>query len=230
MTKVKILIVEDNLIIAEDLKFILVDLGYDVVGMAMSYFEALECIEQKRPNLCLLDITIRGEKDGIDLGATINDEYGIPFLYITSHSDKTTVTRAKSTNPKGYLIKPFDKDDVYTSIEMAMAQTSITDAPSLLIRQNGQLKKVYIHEITYLKADGNYIELMTIHQKKFTQRNSIKNILNQEYFKSFCQVHKSYAVNKKHIQSLNAQQVHGKDFSIPMGSTYFAMVKKALTE
>ena len=230
MTKVKILIVEDNIIIAEDLKFVLSDLGYEVLGISMSYFESLEAIELKKPDLCLLDITIRGEKDGIDLGKTINENYGIPFLYITSHSDRITVERAKETKPKGYLIKPFDKDDVYTSIEMALVQSSSAIAPSILIRQNGLLKKILIQEITHLKADGNYVEINTEDHKTYLQRDSIKNYLTQEYFNAFYQIHKSYAVNKKHIQSFNSKRVLMNGKELPMGNKYYSLFKESFKE
>lgn len=91
----KVLIVEDNFIIADDLSNILEDLGYEITGIAASYYEAIELIEKSKPDLCLLDITIRGEKDGIELAETIQEKYGFPYLYITSHSDKSTVERAK---------------------------------------------------------------------------------------------------------------------------------------
>lgn len=230
MAKLKILIVEDNFIIAEDLKSILIDLEYNVVDIAMSYYEAIETIISKQPDLCLLDIVIKGEKDGITLAETINKDFGIPFLFITSHSDKHTVERAKNTLPKGYIIKPFDQDDVYTSIEMAAAAAGsvVKQKPSLLIRQNGILNKVFIHDIAYIKSDKNYIELHTNQGRRYLQRQSLKEFLEQTNSTLFCQVHKSYAVNLNLVSSFNADDVFLSDNSIPVGNKYYIELKNRL--
>lgn len=228
MARLKILIVEDNFIIAEDLKNILTDLGYDVVDIVMSYYEAIECIITKQPDLCLLDIVIKGEKDGIDLAHTINQDFGLPFLYITSHSDKHTVERAKNTMPKGYIIKPFDQDDVYASIEIAtVAAANInTQKPSILIRQNGILNKIFVHDIAFVKTDKNYLELFTVQNQKFILRQSLKEFLDQTHMGDFCQIHKSYAVHIKHVSSFNADGITINNEQIPIGKKYYTELKK----
>lgn len=228
MAKLKILIVEDNFIIAEDLKSILTDLEYDVVDIAMSYFEAIEIIIAKQPDLCLLDIVIKGEKDGIDLAETINQDFGLPFLFITSHSDKHTVERAKKTLPKGYIIKPFDQDDVYTSIEMAaaIAGANTKQEPSLLIRQNGILNKVFIHDITHVKSDKNYLEIYTHQGAKYLQRQSLKEFLELPNTGQFCQVHKSYAVQLRYVSSFNSSELVVVSNRIPVGNKHYNTIKE----
>ncbi len=228
MARLKILIVEDNFIIAEDLKNILTDLGYDVVDIVMSYYEAIECIITKQPDLCLLDIVIKGEKDGIDLAHTINQDFGLPFLFITSHSDKHTVERAKNTMPKGYIIKPFDQDDVYASIEIATAAAANinTQKPSILIRQNGILNKVFVHDITFVKTDKNYLELFTAQNQKFILRQSLKEFLDQVHMGDFCQIHKSYAVHIKQVSSFNADGITINNEQIPIGKKYYTELKR----
>lgn len=228
MARLKILIVEDNFIIAEDLKNILTDLGYDVIDIVMSYYEAIECIITKQPDICLLDIVIKGEKDGIDLAHTINQDFGLPFLYITSHSDKHTVERAKNTMPKGYIIKPFDQDDVYASIEIATASAANinTQKPSILIRQNGILNKVFVHDITFVKTDKNYLELFTVQGQKFILRQSLKEFLDQPQMGDFCQIHKSYAVHIKHVSSFNADGITLNNEQIPIGKKFYTELKR----
>ncbi len=227
MPKIKILIVEDNFIIAEDLKNILIDLGYEVVDIVMNYYEAIETIVTQQPDLCLLDIVIKGEKDGVDLAQTINEDFGIPFLFITSHSDKTTVERAKETKPKGYIVKPFDKEDVYASVEIAVASTKIApQKPSVLIRQNGVLNRVFIDEISHLKTDKNYIEIFTLEGQKYLLRQSLKEFLGQPQMAGFCQVHKSFAVNLTHISSFNADFINISSLQIPVGKMYFTTLRK----
>jgi two-component system, LytTR family, response regulator LytT len=227
MPKLKILIVEDNFIIAEDLKNILTDLGYNVVDIVMSYYEAIECIINKQPDLCLLDIVIKGEKDGIDLAHTINQDFGLPFLFITSHSDKHTVERAKSTLPKGYIIKPFDQDDVYASVEMAaaLAVGIKNQKPSILIRQNGILNRVFVHDISFVKSDKNYLEVFTMQGQKYILRQALKEFLDQIHMADFCQIHKSYAVHIKHVSSFNAEGITINNEQIPIGKKYYNELK-----
>jgi DNA-binding NarL/FixJ family response regulator len=120
----KILIVEDELIIAEDVRGMLSRMGYEVVGNAMDYSEAIALLENTTPDLVLLDVNLNGKKDGIDLAQTINEAYKIPFIYTTSYSDTPTLQRAKNTNPANYLVKPFKQEQLFTAIEMALYRLS----------------------------------------------------------------------------------------------------------
>ena len=121
MKKAKILIVEDEFVIAENLSLILQDLKYEVIGIASKYTNALEVLKTQLPDLVLIDIVLAGSKDGIDLAHEINLKYKIPFIFSTSHSDPLTVKKAKEANPNGYLLKPFNKANIFTTIEMALA-------------------------------------------------------------------------------------------------------------
>ncbi|MBI1307704.1 MAG: response regulator [Bacteroidetes bacterium] len=225
----RILIVEDNLVIADDLKFILQDLGYSVTGIAISYEEALELILQEMPDLCLLDVVLQGKKDGVDLAETINRDFGIPFLFITSHSDKDTVERVKKTLPKGYVVKPFDNNDVFTSIELAIALsvTAVENEPFILIRHGGSLLKICINDILYVKADGNYIEIYTDQNKKYAERKTLKEFL-QSVDDGLIQVHKSFAVNRRRITALNSSEVIVQDIKVPVGKTFYGDLKNQL--
>ena len=118
--KTKVLIVEDEPLIAEDLRFLLNSIAYTVIGVAQTSTKAMDLIHNRRPDLVLLDIHIKGEKDGIDIAQRLNEDYRIPFVYLTSYADKDTIDRAKTTMPYGYIIKPFDERDLLSSIEMAL--------------------------------------------------------------------------------------------------------------
>lgn len=109
MSKVKILVAEDELIIAEDIRMMLENLGYEVIGTVPDYTEAIELIDKNPPDVILIDILLAGEKDGIALAETIREKHNLPFIFITSHSDAATVERAKSVHPDGYIVKPFEK-------------------------------------------------------------------------------------------------------------------------
>jgi DNA-binding LytR/AlgR family response regulator len=127
----KILIVEDELIIAEDMQNMLTKMGYEVVGNAMDAEEALEILATETPDLMLLDINLGGKKDGIDLANEINEKYQVPFIFTTSHTDSATVQRAKITKPINYLVKPFKAEQLYTAIEIAMINLAKNEEPNL---------------------------------------------------------------------------------------------------
>ncbi|MFO7445618.1 MAG: PAS domain S-box protein [Ignavibacteriaceae bacterium] len=117
---VTILIVEDERIVAIDIGASLKSLGYRVVGIASTGEEAINLAEQKMPDLILMDIRIKGEMDGIETARKINSFADIPVIYLTAFADNDTLERAKTTEPFGYLLKPYDKKGLHTTIEMAL--------------------------------------------------------------------------------------------------------------
>lgn len=120
MSKTKVLIVEDELIVAEDLRKMLKRMGYEVVGMAASGEEALREVEATSPDLVLMDIRIQGPMDGIDVAEHIYAHLDIPVSYLTAYADETTLERAKATMPFGYVLKPFEEHTLRTTIELAL--------------------------------------------------------------------------------------------------------------
>jgi CheY-like chemotaxis protein len=120
-----IFIVEDERIVAEDLKRMLQRLGYQVVGSAASGDEAIKQVEEKKPHLVLMDIRIQGPLDGIDVAERIYAEYDIPVVYLTAYADDTTVDRAKGTLASGYILKPFEERSLKTTIELALYRHSM---------------------------------------------------------------------------------------------------------
>ena len=121
----KIHIIEDERIVALDLKFKLQKLGYLVVGMSVTGESALEEISKNTPDLVLMDIMLQGELDGIQTAKIIREQYKIPFIYLSALSDEVTINRVKITEPYGYIIKPFDIGDLKTNIEIALHKSSI---------------------------------------------------------------------------------------------------------
>ncbi|HMK46954.1 MAG TPA: response regulator [Methanocella sp.] len=117
---VKILVVEDEYIVAMDLQNRLTSLDYDVPGIASSGKEAIEKASLMQPDLILMDISLGGEMDGIEAGAKIKELYNIPVIYITAYADARTLQRAKVTEPFGYILKPFEEREILTNIEMAL--------------------------------------------------------------------------------------------------------------
>ncbi|MGB8310123.1 MAG: response regulator [Methanoregula sp.] len=120
MTKARILIVEDELIVAEDLRTTLGSLGYDVVGIAGSGERAIELAEEKEPEIILMDIMLSGSLDGIATAGRIQTKHAIPVIYVTAYADEALIARAKMTEPFGYIVKPFNEREIQSNIEIAL--------------------------------------------------------------------------------------------------------------
>jgi PAS domain S-box-containing protein len=120
MRSTNIMVVEDELIVAEDLTRWLVTLGYTIAARAMAGREAVQRCEATRPDLVLMDILLPGDMDGIQAAEEIRRRFDIPVVFITASSDDATLARAKVSEPFGYILKPFDERGLYSTIEMAL--------------------------------------------------------------------------------------------------------------
>ena len=117
--KKNILIVEDERIVAEDIRSSLINSNYEIIGIVSTGEEAVEKAKELHPNLILMDIVLDGEMDGIDAAKVISDDLHIPVVYLTANAEEKTLERAKKTNPYGYLVKPFEDIDLNATLEIA---------------------------------------------------------------------------------------------------------------
>ena len=144
MSQKKILIVEDESIIAEDISDSLISLGYRITGMVYSGEEAIEAAAKFRPDLVLMDVNLQGEIDGITAAAEIRSRFQIPVVYLTAYADENTLRRVNATKPFGYIVKPFEEKNLHTTIQLALHRheyDSLTNLPnrSLLREQLNQV-------------------------------------------------------------------------------------------
>ncbi len=225
MAKIKVLIVEDELIISQDISFKLEDLGYQVVAMATSFEEAKETIDAEDLDVILLDVNLSADKDGIDVANYINQHKPTPFIYLTSNADYSTVSRAKDTKPNGYILKPINKKDLFTSIEMALSSKpevnkEIKEASNdaLFVNHKDALVKIVQEDILWLNAEGNYTKINT-KERSFLVRGNLKEI-QQNLTDRFCRIHKSFVVNMEHIDKIVVYAVFVNDTEIPIGKMY----------
>jgi signal transduction histidine kinase len=134
--KLNILVVEDERIVARDLQIRLTNLGYQISGIASSKEEALESARQDRPDLALMDIRLNGVPDGIDAARELRTEFNLPVIYLTGHSDNKTLLQARTTEPFGYILKPFETRELVAAIETAVykhrAETRLREANTRL--------------------------------------------------------------------------------------------------
>jgi len=121
----RILIVEDEGLVALALKQCLTSLGYNIAGIAAAGEEAIRITSVEKPDLILMDIRLKGDTDGIDLAYWIRHTFRIPVVFLTAHSDEKTLERAKIAEPFGYIIKPFDENILRSNIEMALFKASM---------------------------------------------------------------------------------------------------------
>ncbi len=118
----KILIVEDEFIIAADIEEKLKKAGFTVIGISYSGEDAIEKVKKEEPDLVLMDIQLSGDMDGIETANKITHKYKVPVIYLTSHSDSYTFSKAMKAEPDNYLIKPFDENELKTAIEISLFQ------------------------------------------------------------------------------------------------------------
>ncbi|MFB0948316.1 MAG: DNA-binding LytR/AlgR family response regulator [Spirosomataceae bacterium] len=232
----RILLVEDEGIIAADMENMLEKMGYEVLETAMDYEEAVERLEEETPDLILLDVNLGGRKDGIDLAKVINEKYQIPFIFTTSYTDGPTIERAKKVNPIGYLVKPFKQEQLYTTIEMAMfsmAQKTVVAKPSeqekeseglvikdaLFIKDKYRYTKLPLGDILWLRAEGNYVEIY-LHDRRELIRNSLTQFLEKLNKPNFFRTHKSYAVNLDFLTRVEPTEIFILDTAIPITKAY----------
>lgn len=233
MGMVKILVVEDDPIIAQDLAQQLSERGYAVVGPLDSGEEAILELDQQQPDMALLDIQLMGDLTGIDVARHIQKSRPIPLIYLTNLYDPVTVNKAKSTGPETYLTKPFNPKDLFIAIELAffrqenrsqlMEQIKIQQY--VYVQDNDRFEKVEIKDLLYLKASRSYVEIHAS-KRKYVRSVPLKDFLPLLPQPPFQRVHKSYAVNVEHIESFQGNRIFISGTEIPLGETYKAAFRK----
>ena len=116
----KVIVVEDEAVIAQLLEFHVMEAGHNVLDIAHNSERALDLVHNLQPDLVLLDINILGERDGIEVGKIIKNKYNIPIIFITALSDMDTLKRAAEVQPVSYLVKPYKKDDLLAAMAIGM--------------------------------------------------------------------------------------------------------------
>ncbi|MEM1325185.1 MAG: response regulator transcription factor [Bacteroidota bacterium] len=120
MNEYQVLIVEDEILVAEDIKECLEEVGFGIAAMAHDATSAMRALKERMPDIVLLDINLKDKINGIELAQHINQYYRLPFVFLTSYADKSTIEAAKSTFPMGYLVKPFDSKDLLSALEITL--------------------------------------------------------------------------------------------------------------
>ncbi|MEX0314335.1 MAG: LytR/AlgR family response regulator transcription factor, partial [Allomuricauda sp.] len=213
---------------------------YEIVDNVIVYEQAVDVLKNNHVDLVLIDIILASDKTGIDLGKHIRDVYNIPFIFVTSNSDRATVENAKTVKPDGYLVKPFEQQDLYTSIEIALStfnyarkekSKEITGNEGDTFTSNSVLKdsifvkkqhlyyRIQFEDIQFIKADNVYLEVNTV-DKKFLVRSPLKDYLEKLPKHKFYRAHKSYIVNVDHIDAINSKDIMINNNLIPISKDF----------
>lgn len=229
MEKVKILVVEDEIIIADSICNALNELGYHALEPAINFTEAITTIEKEKPDIAILDIHLSGIKTGIDLAKKIKEEYHFPFIFLTSNSDFYTIQEAKQVTPPAYLIKPFLKEELYSSIEIALhnfssklgdlSDNNLIIKEAIFVKDKGYFTKISFNEILYLKSDHVYVEVILINHQKYVVRTGLNEILKRLNH-HFIRVHRGYVININYLKQINHTSVKIENEEIPIGNKF----------
>lgn len=229
MEKLKILVVEDEMIIAESISDMLEDLGYEVTNICIRAKQALEYIADNPPDLALFDIQLKGEETGIWLAQQLKDQSDFPFIFLTSYGDKATIDQAVNMSPYGYLLKPVQKQHLYGAIEVAMhkfleliridSNEEASAQDTIFVKSDYRYVKLNTSEITYIKSEDNYLAIYT-EGKKYLIRSTFKEFMNQLPKSHFIRVHRSYVVNLDHAGAFNHSSVDMRGEIIPVSKQY----------
>ncbi|WP_053002457.1 LytR/AlgR family response regulator transcription factor [Kordia jejudonensis] len=219
MKDCNILIVEDEQIIAENLRFILKEYKYDNVDVAIDADEAQELFSQKKYQLVLMDINL-GEyssMDGIDLIKILSQQQTFNYIYITANADAKTLEKAKTTTPTGYIVKPFTNKAVFANVEMALSSVSKSDSFTFI--NKGIKQQIQLSEITHIEAEGAYSYIYKSDSERYLVRKSLSEFM-KIYQSFFIRIHKSTIINKEYIQGYTSQFVRLSDLKLPLGRSY----------
>lgn len=239
MGKFKIVVVEDESIVAKDLQSSLKNMGYNVPAVVSTGEKAIEAVHKYRPNLILMDIMLKGEMSGIDAAKIIKERFDIPVVFLTAYADEDTLEKAKPSVPYGYIIKPFKEKELQTTIEMAInkfaedseirkerdiyqAIVHRKDEPdSIFVRADYRLNKVKFTDIYFVEALKDYVVINTS-DNIYTTHTTMKEMIKILPTKDFVRVHRSYIVRLDKIFSIKYPDlvIEGKMKVIPIGGLY----------
>jgi DNA-binding LytR/AlgR family response regulator len=228
-----ILIVEDEILIADMLERYLKKKGYQVVGKAISYEESRTVLEEKQVDLALLDIRLSTSKTGIDLAKYIQKQYPeTSYIFLTSQADHENIEAAKITQPLSYLTKPIQKESLYASIEIGMYnKTQLQKNKHLSVQLGGQGQMIEIKDILFLEASHVYVKIyMKNEQQPLLVRNSLKELKDRLPENSFENPHRSFLVNLDQIKSWDRNFLYLEGHQIPISRARKDSLVKILEE
>ncbi|REE00095.1 LytR/AlgR family response regulator transcription factor [Marinoscillum furvescens] len=227
MHRVKVLVVEDEFIVAEEIAQVLDQHEFEVVGKAANAEEALTLARLMEPDIALCDININGDKDGIQLAAELKQISNVAVIFLTAFDDSEYLERASSVEPAAYIVKPFEARNLVVAIKLAFKKLDqqqeepdgayfVNDR--IFIREGHRFNKLLISDIAYVEALGSYCDIYTS-DKKITLTLNLKHFMSRLNHPKFIRVHRSYLVNVDAIDSFEGNVIYIGMQEIPISAS-----------
>lgn len=240
MSKINVFVVEDESIVSKDIQHSLKKIGYNVVGSASTGEKAIELIREEQPDIVLMDIMLKGNMNGIEAAEIIKNEMALPVIFLTAYADESTLSKAKISEPYGYILKPFKEIDLQTSIEMAIYKHkkeqdiikerdllySIVDNKEktqdfIFVKSNSKLVKLNCKDIYFIEALKDYVVINTA-DTRYTIHSTMKEIESKMGSIDFLRIHRSFIVRLDKISSIEYPNLtlENDKKSIPIGGSF----------
>ncbi len=233
MRHLQVLLVEDDRSAALDVEMLLDEMGLKLAAIKDNAKDALQYIYDEQPDIIILDLELKGEKTGLDVANEI-DHLRIPIIFTTSFKDKATFDQAMSTYSLGYLVKPFNKLSLQSTIEQAirtlfpeggLAEPGENESGiipnTVLVKHLNILYPVRYDSILFIQGEGNYCSIHTS-QRKYLLKAPLKRMLDAMPSSEFSPVHKSFIVRLDKVESIDVgsgKLVVGKE-TLPLGRNF----------
>lgn len=237
MTKIRVLIVEDNILISQEIAIILKKHSLEVSGICSSGEAAIQLFKERECDLVLMDIILDGKLDGIETASEILQHRNVPIIYLTDHVDDKHIQRAMKTFPANYLSKPYDEAGLVRALEIAFNNTSAlakkqtlatSKEDTFLLTASQQFERVSYKDVLYLKAARSYCDVIT-DKNTYTVCNSMNHVQEENFgIPEFIRVHRSYVVNSKRITKVVGNIIYLNEAEISMGKEYREDLMNAL--
>ncbi len=223
MSSIKVLIVEDDILIAEHIKDLLENFGLPNVFMAHTKKNALEILNLIKPELVLLDINLAGQLEGIQVAKIIDETIHCPYIYITANSDLLVIQKAINTKTAGYITKPIKQADFFAAIQLALKVNPTEEEKHLLVKDSYSTVKIRLNDILYIESNGNYIHIFT-KKEKITCRQSLEWAKEQLPAYQFIQTHRSFIINSYQIKKVTYKSVYLEEIEVPISKSNYAKI------
>lgn len=220
---VKILILEDQELIAENLRRVLLKLGAQKVYVATNAEMADQIVASHQLDLLLVDINLgEKQKTGTDFMLELTKIKPIPHIYITANADEKNIMAASATFPEGFLEKPYTQQSIQASISIALRKIGKN---KITVNLNNKKILIDINKILFVESDNNYVNLFLDNGQKCVERISLRQLF-EKLTPNFVQIHKSFAVNLDAIDFYSGSEVTIKEHKLPIGRNYKSQFKE----
>lgn len=242
MQNTKILILEDDMIIAADISLHLTRMGYEIQGILTRGEEVLKTIQDHTPDIVLVDIQLKGDLDGVETAHQINAlNLNISIIFLTANSDEATFSRAKTTKPSAFITKPFKRLDLARAVELAVVKkqehqkdnAEVVEASEseneptpilndrIFVKSGDLMVKIFVEDILYAEAHRNYCKIYTA-AKDYLMTLPLNAFESKLSASHFLRIHRSYVINLKKVDALSDQcenvNISGKHIPVSRSS------------